>query len=155
MGYVGPSTDTMAPQLPVETEVVMHGQRDVRVGDRMRFGESWMVRVKRVYEAPAGSDGTRILVDRIWPRGLSREKAHIDLWLRDLGPSEELRKWFGHDPDRWLTFKSRYFEELEKFADALKDIKSSIHNTDITLLYAARDRNHNNALALMELLKSK
>jgi len=115
-----------------------------------------MIRAKRVYDKPEKEDGRRILVDRMWPRGLSKESAGIDLWLKDLAPSPGLRKWFGHRPERWPEFKSRYAGELEgeEAAPALDELRAQKGKT-VTLLFAARDREHNNALALLEYLARK
>ena len=109
------------------------------------------VALKRAYEAPAKSDGKRVLVDRLWPRGLTREKAAIDLWLREVAPSNELRKWFGHDPEKWPEFERRYRAEL-KGSPALMELRELSRQGDITLLYAARDRLHNEALVLKQIL---
>lgn len=111
------------------------------------------VKIKRVYEEYSPDDGFRVLVDRLWPRGISKEKARLDLWLKEVGPSNELRKWFNHDPDKYQEFKKRYFSELGKnpVADGLKKIASQ-HKT-ITLLYSAHDEQHNQATALKEYLK--
>ncbi len=111
-----------------------------------------MLRIKRVYDPPGKSDGVRILVDRMWPRGLSKERAAVDLWLRDLAPSGELRKWFGHDPERWAQFRQRYRRELGEHEENLKEIRAHTRQGDVTLLYAARDTEHNNAAALREYL---
>jgi uncharacterized protein YeaO (DUF488 family) len=108
------------------------------------------LRVKRVYEDSEGVDGERILVDRIWPRGLSKEKARLSDWRKDLAPSNDLRKWFGHDPNRWEEFKDRYRAELEeagKMGD-LRDIAERTGEEDVTLLFGAKDTKHNNARAL-------
>jgi uncharacterized protein YeaO (DUF488 family) len=112
------------------------------------------VAVKRVYEAPAGEDGLRVLVDRVWPRGLSKEKARIDHWLKDVAPSTALRKWFGHDPERWADFRRRYRTELAKNPDALETLRSLIAGKRATLLYGARDETHNQAVVLAELLEN-
>jgi uncharacterized protein YeaO (DUF488 family) len=109
--------------------------------------------VKRVYEAPSKEDGLRVLVDRVWPRGLSKEKARIDHWLKDAGPSTALRKWFGHDPERWREFRRRYRAELAKHPDALDALRSLIRGRRATLLYGARDEAHNQAVVLAELLE--
>lgn len=109
------------------------------------------VALKRAYEAPAKSDGKRVLVDRLWPRGLTREKAAIDLWLKEVAPSNELRKWFGHDPEKWPEFGKRYRAEL-KGSPALMELRELSRQGDITLLYAARDRLHNEALVLKQIL---
>lgn len=109
-----------------------------------------MITLKRVYETPAASDGTRILVDRLWPRGLTKEKAQVDLWLKDLGPSTELRKWFGHDPDRWTAFKTKYRQELKTKKPLLQKIETLAQHGPVTLLYGARDTEHNEAVVLKE-----
>ncbi len=109
------------------------------------------VALRRAYEAPAKSDGKRVLVDRLWPRGLTREKAAIDLWLKEVAPSNELRKWFGHDPEKWPEFGKRYRAEL-KGSPALNELRELSRQGDITLLYAARDRLHNEALVLKQIL---
>ncbi|MFC5374624.1 DUF488 domain-containing protein [Brevundimonas faecalis] len=109
-------------------------------------------RIKRVYEAPAASDGTRILVDRLWPRGLSKEKAHVDLWLKTIAPSTELRKWFGHEPERWDEFRRRYQTELETNTEAVGELKAAFGKGPVTLVYGARDEAHNDAVALAEWL---
>lgn len=111
-----------------------------------------MIRVKRIYDPPAKGDGLRILVDRVWPRGMSKEKAAVDLWLKHVAPSTELRKWFGHEPERWPEFKRRYQIELSKHADTLNEIRSRGRKGAITLLFAAKDTAHNNAVALLEYL---
>jgi uncharacterized protein YeaO (DUF488 family) len=105
-------------------------------------------KIKRVYEPFAKSDGYRILIDRLWPRGLSKEKAHVDKWLKDVAPSTELRKWFNHEPEKWASFRTRYQAELRgstAFAELLGDIHA--HKT-VTLLFGARDEQHNDAVAL-------
>jgi len=111
-----------------------------------------MIQLKRVYEKPSKNDGWRVLVDRLWPRGLSKERAAVDLWLKDVAPSTELRKWFGHDPAKWKGFQSRYRKELKEKRDALKLLKEKSHNRTVTLLYGARDKEHNEALVLKSLL---
>ena len=108
--------------------------------------------VKRVYEPAAKSDGFRVLVDRLWPRGLSKENAHIDLWLRDIGPSTALRKWFNHDPARWAEFQRRYYAELKEKATLLATIKKHAKTKPVTLLYSAKDEQHNQAVALRNFL---
>ena len=109
--------------------------------------------VKRVYEPVAESDGQRVLVDRLWPRGLSKEKAHLDLWLKDIAPSDELRHWFGHDPERWAEFQKRYRAELGGKADALAELRALMAKGKVTLLFAAHDEEHNNAVALTAYLR--
>jgi uncharacterized protein YeaO (DUF488 family) len=111
-----------------------------------------MIRVKRVYDASDKSDGLRILVDRMWPRGLSKERGAVDLWLKDLAPSEALRKRFGHTPERWMLFRKHYHRELDKYAGPLSQIGAHGREGEITLLYAARDTVHNNAVALRDYL---
>jgi len=110
------------------------------------------LRIKRVYEAPAGGDGYRVLVDRLWPRGLSRERAELDLWLKEVAPSTELRKWFGHDPARYTAFSERYLAELQR-NPALDELRATIRaHPTTTLLYGARDTEHNEAVVLRDLL---
>jgi len=108
--------------------------------------------VKRVYEPSAKSDGFRVLVDRLWPRGLSKEDAHIDLWLREIGPSTELRKWFNHDPARWSEFQRRYHAELKEQTALLEMITQQAKTRPVTLLYSAKDEQHNQAVALQSFL---
>ncbi len=110
------------------------------------------VRLKRVYEEPTKSDGTRILVDRLWPRGLTKEKAQVDLWLKEVAPSNELRKWFAHDRARWPEFKTRYKAELKQNTAQLALLKQATAKSPVTLLYAARDTEHNEAVVLLDLL---
>lgn len=110
------------------------------------------LQIKRIYDEPAEADGFRVLVDRLWPRGVSKEKAKLDLWLKEVGPSDELRKWFGHDPAKYEEFKSRYEKELEQ-NQAFSELKESIKdNKTVTLLYSAHDEQHNQAVALKDLL---
>ena len=112
-----------------------------------------MIKIKRVYEAAAEDDGFRILVDRLWPRGISKEKAKIDLWLKEVAPSNELRKWFSHDPTRWEAFKKKYAKELAAKQSLLKEIRQmEKEKGTVTLLYSARDVEHNNAVALKAFL---
>jgi uncharacterized protein YeaO (DUF488 family) len=108
------------------------------------------IKIKRVYEQPDKDDGRRILVDRLWPRGLTKEKAGVDLWLKEIAPSTELRKWFGHDPDRWEEFKERYRTELEEAGKMglLRDIAERAREENVTLLFGAKDTRHNDARAL-------
>jgi uncharacterized protein YeaO (DUF488 family) len=106
------------------------------------------VAVKRVYEAAEQADGRRVLVDRLWPRGVSKDEARLDLWLKDIAPSDDLRKWFGHDPDRWEEFRKRYRAELEDKGDAVGELKGLLAKGMVTLLYGAHDETHNNAVAL-------
>ena len=113
-----------------------------------------MIRIKRVYDAPGKDDGERILVDRLWPRGKTREGAHIGSWIKEIGPSTELRKWFGHDPARWDEFQKRYERELndpEKQA-VLRDLAARSRRGVVTLVFGARDELHNNAMVLKHLI---
>ena len=112
------------------------------------------MKLKRVYLPAEETDGYRILVDRLWPRGISKEKAKIDLWLKEVAPSNELRKWFGHDPERFNEFTERYKAELQA-SGALEDLHQAIQeHPNVTLLYAAHDEQHNNAVVLQELLET-
>jgi uncharacterized protein YeaO (DUF488 family) len=111
--------------------------------------------VKRVYEPATKSDGFRVLVDRLWPRGLSKENAHIDLWLREIGPSTTLRKWFKHDPVRWAEFRRRYHAELKEKSALLATIKARAKTRPVTLLYSAKDEQHNQAIALRSFLSKQ
>lgn len=111
-----------------------------------------MIKLKRVYEKPEKSDGKRILVDRLWPRGLTKEKAKVDLWLKDLGPSTELRKWFAHDPAKWAGFKTKYKQELKGKKELLDQIRIASKKGAVTLIYGARDTEHNEALLIKEYL---
>ena len=111
------------------------------------------IRIKRVYEEPDREDGTRILVDRLWPRGLTKEKAKVDLWLKDVAPSTELRKWFAHDAAKWAEFQRRYGEELKRNKEQLLLLKQEAAKGTTTLVYAARDQLHNEAVILQNLLK--
>lgn len=114
-----------------------------------------VVRLKRVYDPPSPEDGVRLLVDRLWPRGLKRDAAKIDLWLKDAAPSAELRRWFGHDPGRWAEFQERYRAELAAHSEALAALRDLIEQgRPLTLLFAAKDVEHNNAVALRELVVS-
>jgi uncharacterized protein YeaO (DUF488 family) len=118
-------------------------------------GVAMTVKVKRVYEEAGKEDGTRILVDRIWPRGLRRDKAMLDLWLKEVAPSTELRKWFGHDPERWPEFQRRYRKELQLKDDQLSQLREEISRGPVTLLYGAKDEKHNQAIVLQRLLLSQ
>jgi uncharacterized protein YeaO (DUF488 family) len=108
------------------------------------------IRIKRVYEEPDEFDGIRILVDRLWPRGLTKERACVDLWLKDIAPSTELRKWFGHEPNKWEEFKSRYLGELEENREQIRLLKQEMDKGTVTLVYGAKDEEHNEALVLQE-----
>ena len=106
------------------------------------------IQLKRAYEAPAATDGARILVDRLWPRGVTKEALALTEWAKELAPSTALRQWFGHDPARWDGFRARYFAELEANPEALARLRGYLVRGPVTLLYAARDEEHNNAVAL-------
>lgn len=111
--------------------------------------------IKRVYDPISRNDGYRILVDRLWPRGLSKERAGVDLWLRTVAPSTELRKWFGHDPEKWAEFRKRYFSELAARQDDVAEIRRIAARRRTTLLYGARDTTHNHAIVLMQYLEKE
>ena len=115
----------------------------------MQQTENYRFRIKRVYEPPDKHDGRRILVDRLWPRGLTKEKASIDLWLKDIAPSTELRKWFGHNPDRWEEFKERYLAELKGNSEQIQLLKQELDTGIVTLVYGAKDEDHNQACAIL------
>lgn len=110
------------------------------------------VRLKRAYEAADARDGTRVLIDRLWPRGVSKQAAALDLWLKELAPSTELRQWFGHDAARWAEFQLRYAEELRGHPDAFEQLRDLARQGTVTLVYAARDERHNDAVVLRDLL---
>jgi uncharacterized protein YeaO (DUF488 family) len=112
-----------------------------------------MIKLKRAYEKPSRDDGSRILVERLWPRGLTKERAAVDLWLKEVAPSLELRKWFGHDPAKWEQFQKRYWKELEEKEEAVQLLKQKGKQGTVTLVYAARDEKHNGALALKRFLE--
>ena len=111
-----------------------------------------MLKLKRVYEEPSPADGLRVLVDRLWPRGLTKERTAVDLWLKDVAPSTELRKWFGHDPAKWKDFQARYRQELREKKDALKMLEAKCREQTVTLVYGARDEEHNEAMVLKKIL---
>ena len=111
-----------------------------------------MIKLKRVYEKPSRQDGLRVLVDRLWPRGLTKERAAVDWWAKDVAPSTELRKWFGHDPAKWKQFQIRYRKELKMKKDALQELKQKSKGQTLTLVYGARDEEHNEALVLKVIL---
>jgi uncharacterized protein YeaO (DUF488 family) len=111
-----------------------------------------MLRVKRVYDTPEDSDGRRILVDRLWPRGLSREKAAVDVWLKEVAPSNELRKWYEHDPEKWEEFRRRYFAELDANETAVAELRREVGKGSATLLFGSKEAELNNAVALREYL---
>lgn len=110
------------------------------------------ITIKRVYEPPSKEDGRRILVDRLWPRGLTKEKAAVDLWLKEIAPGTALRKWFDHDPAKWNEFKKRYRQELQQNKEPVALLKEELKKHNLTLLYAAKDEAHNDAVVLSEFL---
>jgi uncharacterized protein YeaO (DUF488 family) len=112
-----------------------------------------MIHIKRAYEAPSKQDGTRILVERLWPRGVSKKDAALDLWLKDVAPSAELRTWFAHDPAKWQQFRKRYWAELERNKEAVDALKQHVKKGTATFVYAARDEEHNSAVVLKEFLE--
>jgi uncharacterized protein YeaO (DUF488 family) len=129
------------------------GCRPVR---RLRRAEENLmatIRLKRAYEEPAESDGLRILVERLWPRGLSKERAAVDLWVKEVAPSPELRKWYGHDPAKWDEFQRRYWAELEANEDAVAELRRRVCEEPVTFVYAARDEQRNSATILKEYLR--
>jgi uncharacterized protein YeaO (DUF488 family) len=111
------------------------------------------VRVKRIYDPAEPDDGYRVLIDHVWPRGVSRDKANLDAWLRELAPSDELRKWFDHIPERFDEFRVRYRDELNDHHKSVEDLRRRAQKGPVTILYAARDREHNNAVVLAELVR--
>ena len=114
-----------------------------------------MIRLKRVYDKPSDQDGIRVLVDRLWPRGLRKKDAMIDLWLKEIAPTGELRKWFSHDREKWDDFKKRYKEELDVNIEHVQKIQGIAKKSDITLLYSAKDNEFNNAVVLKEYLEER
>ena len=110
------------------------------------------VRLKRAYQPPTAEDGTRVLVDRLWPRGVSKEHAALDQWMKEIAPSTELRQWFGHDPARWKEFCRRYTEELHQNTEMLSQLRSLARQGPVTLVYSAHDEVHNDAIVLRDLL---
>lgn len=113
------------------------------------------IRTKRVYDAPAASDGRRILIDRLWARGLSKAKARIDFWAKDIAPSTALRKWYGHDPDKWKEFRKRYFAELDANPEGMAALRANLDKGTVTLLFSSKETRLNNASALREYLEGK
>lgn len=114
-----------------------------------------MIQIKRAYEAYSPTDGKRILIDRLWPRGISKEEVKLDLWLKDIAPSTELRQWFGHDPAKWREFKKRYISEIKSNTQALSQIQTLVKKGKVTLVYGAKDEEHNDAVVLKEYLEHK
>jgi uncharacterized protein YeaO (DUF488 family) len=114
-----------------------------------------MLKLKRAYEPVSNADGTRVLVERLWPRGRSKAQLHVDAWLKEAGPSTELRKWFSHDPEKWPRFRTRYFRELDSRPDAWRPIVSAARRGTVTLVYSSHDAHHNNAVALRDYVRAK
>ena len=114
-----------------------------------------MLKLKRVYEPAASSDGIRFLVERLWPRGVKKTALQVDAWLKDVGPSTTLRRWFSHDPGKWNEFRRRYFRELEANAEAVDPILKAARRGRVTLVYSSHDTEHNNAVALKDYLESR
>lgn len=112
-----------------------------------------MIKIKRVYEPYSKDDGFRILVERLWPRGVTKERAHIDLWMKDIAPSTELRKWFHHDRSRWREFEKCYLQELEQKSDLIREIEEKAAKGPVTLIYSSRDTERNNAVQLLEVMQ--
>jgi uncharacterized protein YeaO (DUF488 family) len=114
-----------------------------------------MIKLKRAYEEPASGDGTRVLVERLWPRGVKKEALQLDAWAKDVAPSDALRRWFSHDPAKWGEFRKRYFAELDTRAEAVAEIAKQARRGALTLVYSAHDTEHNNAVALKEYLEAR
>jgi len=114
-----------------------------------------MIKLKRVYDPVASADGTRFLVERLWPRGVKKTALHVHAWLKDVAPSSTLRRWFGHDPKKWTEFRRRYFHELGAKADALAPILKAAHRGRLTLVYSSHDTEHNNAVALKDYVDAR
>ena len=114
-----------------------------------------MLKVKRAYDPASRRDGTRLLVERLWPRGLSKARLQVSAWLKDVGPSTELRKWFSHDPEKWSLFRTRYFRELDSRPDAWRPIVAAARRGTVTLVYSSHDELHNNAVALKDYVRAK
>ncbi len=113
------------------------------------------LKVKRIYEPSEKEDGFRILVDRLWPRGVTKEKAALDLWLKDIAPSTELRKWFAHDPAKWKEFQKKYKKELQANPEAVSELKQHLRSGNVTLLFAAKDEAHNEAVIIKDFVSEK
>ncbi len=114
-----------------------------------------MLKIKRIYDPPSRDDGMRVLVDLLWPRGLTKEKAKIDLWIKEAAPGTELRKWFNHEPEKWEAFKQRFFAELDKKPEAVEDIIGRARKGTVTLLFGSKEERFNNAVALKEYIEMK
>lgn len=126
----------------------------MKTGEGIDTPRAVKIEVKRVYEPPDPGDGLRVLVDRLWPRGLSRGRAQVDVWAREYAPSDELRRWFGHREERFGEFRERYLAELDAHREELEALARSAERPGLTLLYAARDQERNNAVVLAEAIRS-
>ncbi len=113
------------------------------------------IKLKRAYEPPESSDGRRILVERLWPRGLSKAEAHVDYWNKNIAPSTELRKWYGHQIERWSAFRTKYIKELQNNPEALSELRAQCQDNTVTFVYAARDEYHNSAVVLKDFLENR
>lgn len=131
----------------------MFTRTDTKVNTSFFKVKIGVMEIKRIYEKPEKSDGYRILVDRLWPRGISKETAEVDEWIKDIAPSTELRKWFAHEPEKFPEFKKRYKEELKAHTEELKKIHLLSKNQTVTLLYSAKDTQYNQAVVLLEVLQ--
>ena len=145
MHFLIPPRPPLAKSVRLETE---GGWGDLEEADRM-------IKIKRIYDAPTPDDGVRILVDRLWPRGVSKEKAKVDLWLKEIAPSNELRKWYAHDPKKWAEFRKRYFDDLGTKRELVNQIVQKMKEGDVTLLYSSKEEKINNAVALKEYIEKK
>ena len=114
-----------------------------------------MIKIKRAYDEVSPDDGERILVDRLWPRGIKKDEARIDTWIKEIAPSDELRKWFAHDPAKWQEFRKKYREELKEQSNLIELLKNKATRGNITLIFSARDTEHNNAVVLSELISKR
>jgi len=113
------------------------------------------IKIKRIYDEPTKDDGKRVLVDRLWPRGISKDRAKIDLWAKDIAPSHELRKWFNHDPDKWIEFEEKYFSELDSKSEFLVPIFELIKNNNVTFIFSSKETRFNNAVSLKQYFEQK
>jgi uncharacterized protein YeaO (DUF488 family) len=134
---------------------VRTGTRTANASERRRDNEIVMLAIKRAYDPPSPKDGVRFLVDGLWPRGIKKTDLQIEAWLKDVAPSRSLRQWFGHDPEKWPAFKQRYFKELHARPDAFEPLRKAARRGRVTLVYAAHDEEHNNAVALKEYLEKR
>jgi uncharacterized protein YeaO (DUF488 family) len=114
-----------------------------------------VIKLKRVYETPSDADGVRLLVERLWPRGIKKEKAEVDEWVKEIAPSTDLRKWYNHDVEKWPEFKRRYIDELKQQTEQLEEIRKQAKAKTVTFVYAAHDTEHNSAVVLKEFIEGK